>query len=431
MIRRKLMHFISHASLICLAIFLSMSSALAATEIHIWPIGWSAEMQQYVNERVLPEFQEKHPGVEVVITPVTWEENSAKLTVATAAGNAPDIFTTGGTTVVNYVPRGLLQPLDPFLETWDDYHLVYPGAWDNARWEGKIYSVPFTVDLRLVAYHKDIFSEVGLDPESPLRSWEELETAAHLTRKTVGDTVVRRGITLPTAFGSAAVSQRFGQFLMQAGGRLISDDSKTPLFNDEIGHETLTYLKRLYDIGHPPGFNAPPSTGVGAFAAQQIAINPSAAYTTPDNLMRENPDLVNQIGAFPPRKSPEDPEVALAFVNGLGIPAASKHPELAWDFLAHLLAHDHARAFVELNGYMMPRVDLADWIQENRPALIPWFFAMDYVRSWPQIPGPYATLGDWVARALLGEVAPGIALEAAELEQQAVLDDYWARINAR
>lgn len=418
---------------ILVVFLLSLSSAWAAAELHVWPIGWSAEMQQYIKERVVPEFQEKHPGVDVVITPGSWD-GGARLIVAVAAGVAPDLIMTGGTTVVNYVPTGLLQPIDRFLEKWENFDLVYPGAWENARWEGKTYSVPFTVDLRLVAYHKDIFAEAGLDPENPPQSWEELETAARLTTKTEGDKVVRRGITLPTRQSSPGVSQRFGHFLIQAGGNLISEDSRRPLFNDDIGRETLEYMKRLYDIGHPPGFVAPESTGISAFSAQQLAMNPAASYSTPGNLLKQNPDIVDQLGAFPPRRSPESDPVALAFINGLGIPAASEQPELAWDFMEQLLTHENARAFVELNGYMMPRMDLAEWIQENRPGLVPWFSAMEHVHVWPQIPGGidgYNTLGNWVARALLGEIAPGIALDQAEKDQQTLFDEYWAEIESQ
>src|SRR5690606_37003861 len=125
-----------------------MVSLTSAVELHVWPIGWTPEMTQYIKERVVPEFQKKHPGVDVVITPHTWD-GGEKLILSTAAGVPPDLVMTGGTTVVNYVPTGLLQPIDRFLEQWENYDLVYPGAWANARWEGKTYSVPFTVDLRL------------------------------------------------------------------------------------------------------------------------------------------------------------------------------------------------------------------------------------------------------------------------------------------
>lgn len=422
------------AALVSASLALFAGNVLAATELHVWPIGWTAAMQQYVRERVNPDFQAKYPGVEIVITPVGWNDATEKLTIAIAAGVPPDIVTTGGTTVISYVPRGMLLPLDRFLEQWENYDRVYPGAWENARWEGKTYSVPFTVDLRLTAYHKDVFLEVGLDPERPPQSWEELETAVRLTTKIDGDTVVRRGVAFSTAMGDAGLAQRFGHLVIQAGGRLISDDARTPLFNDEIGRDALEFMKRLYDLGHPAGYRSPPSTGISAFAAQQIAIELAASYVTPQNLFTQAPDLVSQLGAYPPRRSSEHPPVALAFINGHGIPAASKQPELAWAYIEHLLTPENARAFVELSGFMMPRRDLAEWIQEHRPALVPWFSAMDHVVAWPQVPGEirgYTTLSEWIARALLGEVAPGIALQQAEAAQITLFNEYWAEIEGR
>jgi multiple sugar transport system substrate-binding protein len=400
-----------------------------AAELNVWPIGWNLEMIKYVEENVVPRFQEKHPGVNVVFTSMGWGNEEEKLILAIAAGIPPDIVTTGGTTIVSYVPRGLLAPLDRYLARWENYRYVYPGAWENARWGGQTYSVPLTVDLRLIAYHQDIFAETGLDPARPPGSWEELEQAAGRTTRTDANAVSRRGIVISTGVTGAA--QRFGHFLMQANGKIISDDGRRPLYNNEVGLGTLEFLKRLYDIGHPKGMNAPPGTGMSAFAAQQIAIDPAASYSVSLNLLRDNPDVINQLGAFAPRRSQLHNPIALAFINGHGIPSASKRSDMAWDFMEGLLTHDNAKAFVEINGFMMPRMDLAKWIMANRPALAKWFMAMDHVRAWPQVPAAiqgYNSLGSWIAPALLGELAPRTALEQAEREQQILFDDFWRRL---
>lgn len=413
---------------ICLWMAAVVTPSTQANELHIWPIGWTPEMTEYIVERIVPEFQRKHPGVEVVITPHTWD-GGEKLAIATAGGVAPDIVMTGATTVVSHVPRGLLQPIDRFLETWDNYHLVYPGAWDNAKWEGKTYSVPFTVDLRIVAYHQDIFSEVGLAPDQPLESWEEIEEAARLTTRVEGDTIVRRGTAFSTGT-TAGMVQNFVHFLKQLGGQHISEDSRVPLYNTEEGREVLEFMKRVHDTTHPQGFGAPPSLGIPAFYAQQNAMHIAASYAVVRNMTRHNPTLLGQLGTFVPRRSPDSAPVSLAFLDGFGIPAGSKQPELAWDFIALMLEEDHARAFVEIQGYMMPRMDLVHWIQGNRPALIPWYEAMEHVITYPLIPGG-GTLGSRIGQVLNGEVDAGIALEQAEREETAIFDQYWRDIERR
>ena len=49
---------------------------------------------------------------------------------------------------------------------------------DNLKWKGTYYGVPMNFATLLLYYNKTIFTEAGLDPETPPATWDELEQYA-------------------------------------------------------------------------------------------------------------------------------------------------------------------------------------------------------------------------------------------------------------
>lgn len=233
--------FIASLSLV---VVLALSfSALAQRELEVWVNQWSLEVTKWIEENIVPAFEAKYPDVKVNISP---EGSVEKLILASAAGIAPDITFTGGTSLIALAPQGLLRPLNSYVEQWDDYEIFHPLSFSNGWWEGNLYSIPQNVELRMINYHKDLFNEAGLDGDRPPQSWEELEAAARRLTRIVDNQMEVRGYMW--GWSSINAAQEFGGFLMQNGGKLISDDARTPLFNDALGLETLEFLNELYQI---------------------------------------------------------------------------------------------------------------------------------------------------------------------------------------
>lgn len=49
-----------------------------------------------------------------------------------------------------------------------------PGMLSSGQVDGKTYAVPFAPDVSVLLYNKDHYSEVGLDPDTPPTTWDEL-----------------------------------------------------------------------------------------------------------------------------------------------------------------------------------------------------------------------------------------------------------------
>lgn len=394
--------------------------AHAKTELHVWLI-FPQDIIDWVQKRLVPEFQQRHPDVEVVITPHTWTSIIEAYPVASAAGVPPDITTVGGNYIAS-VMDGRLQPLERFIEQGGEVEAIHPAAWNPFL--GVRYHVPLNLDIRIGAYHKEVFWEAGLDANTPPQSWEEIEEAAKRTTRTSGDNLVRRG--WQSATGVIGAAQEFGHFLFQNEGEIISEDLRTFLYNDEKGIETLEFMKRMYEIYQPPGMRF----AGGSFATQNVAMQLGSYDLYRSILLGSNPDLLDQLGAFFPRRSPETRPVALNFVNGLGIHPQSKHPELAWEFINLFVTEEAAMVFLNA-GILHPRADIADWVMEAHPGIMPWYLAIEYARPWPLEPAsawnpPEDSLGERVMQAITGQIPPQAALQEAIRVQQARLVERWA-----
>jgi len=127
-----------------------------------WWSHWANEpAKRAVIEKIAADYEEAHPGVDVVVT--WWDKNplrDAIRTTMTAGEGAPDI-TTFDTGQVSWVQAGWLLDLEDALP-WDKF---ISSAHNDGRYAGidGIYkfNIGFSVDMLL--YNPDIFAEVGIE----------------------------------------------------------------------------------------------------------------------------------------------------------------------------------------------------------------------------------------------------------------------------
>ena len=50
----------------------------------------------------------------------------------------------------------------------------WPGAMKSVTWDGKTYGVPTNNETMALIWNADLFSQAGLDPESPPATWDDL-----------------------------------------------------------------------------------------------------------------------------------------------------------------------------------------------------------------------------------------------------------------
>lgn len=169
------------AGLAALAVSLTTSVAFAQTEIAWWH-AMSGELGAKL-EAVAAGFNESQD--QYTVTPVYRGTYGETLTAAIAAFRANEqpaivqVYEVGTGTMM--AAQGAVYPVYQLMaengQEFDpaDYLSTVVGYYTDTS--GNILSLPFNSSTPIMYYNKDIFTEAGLDPETPPSTWAEMEAA--------------------------------------------------------------------------------------------------------------------------------------------------------------------------------------------------------------------------------------------------------------
>ena len=134
-------------------------------------------LSQYQKEAV-KRFEAENPGIKVNVVTVPYPEYQQRLLTAVQGGNAPDVSTVDQIWNAAFAEAGAIEPLDDRAKAAgikaDEF---FKGAWDSANYDGKLWGIPFNVDVwSFTYYNKKLFGEAGVDPASAT-TWEGLLAA--------------------------------------------------------------------------------------------------------------------------------------------------------------------------------------------------------------------------------------------------------------
>src|SRR5690606_38299747 len=118
----------------------------------------------------------------------------------------------------------------------DDF---FEGFMYNSVADGQVWGIPWQRSTPILYYNKGVFSEVGLDPETPPATWDELVEYATLTQVGEGANVTRWGVEIP------ATDWVFGNFAIQAGQHIGSteDDPCTVYLNTPEAIQAAEFIR--------------------------------------------------------------------------------------------------------------------------------------------------------------------------------------------
>lgn len=120
-------------------------------------------------------------GIEVEVVAIPWDAIDEKLTTAVASGNGPDILQIGLSKLATFAEAGALLPLDDLIADHPDLAPEnFPAGVSglSTAVDGKIVSIPWTSDTRVLFTRTDILAENGID--APPATWDELRADAKI-----------------------------------------------------------------------------------------------------------------------------------------------------------------------------------------------------------------------------------------------------------
>lgn len=152
----------------------------------------------------IASFNRKYPGYTVdnsIDTGGVWGDKTEvlpKLTSAVVAGTQPDLFQSWIKPVEAYYSN-LFMPLDDFFRHDPEYNVkdIDPLALDSLTFNNLIYFAPIEYSAYIFSWHRDLFEDAGLDPDTPPKTWSEFyEFCEKTTTKTSGGALKTIGTDL-------------------------------------------------------------------------------------------------------------------------------------------------------------------------------------------------------------------------------------------
>ena len=403
-----------------MAISLTTACAAATKEISFLTTGYPSALLTYVQQEVVPEFRRQY-DTDVVVLTAGWNDRMEKILVMTAGGTPPDVIVTGTESPYVEGSAGLLEPLNRYLARWELASEYPQTLWDALSWRGQVMAVPQNIAPRAIGYNKALFSEVGLDPNRPPQSWEELVQYTWRLTRLEGDVVAVRGfVVYSTSFGGA---QQFSWFLRQTGLTEINTDTLTSNLMDGRAIATVDVLQELFEAGQNSRSILSGSIEHGRIA--MIYRNPQSMAT----MRAADPDFLSRdFGLFAPRRTPDSMPVMHLFTDGLAIPSASRNKDLAWEFIAFLCSDEVTLEVQRIASfYGGGRMPMLQRMVHEQPQLKLWMDLFPYAQSYVVPPPIEISLIEFtqrLAKVYNRQMTPLAALEETHAQWTRLLGEW-------
>jgi N,N'-diacetylchitobiose transport system substrate-binding protein len=267
--------------------------------------------------RFTEDFERTHKDLRLDIRIQEWTGIVDKVRAALKddSGDGPDVIEVGNTQVPLYADGGKLADLT--LESMRDWGkdkwlpgLAQPGKDGNAQ-----YGIPWYAANRVVIYRKDLFEAAGVT--RPPKTREEWLADTEKLNSGGNQGIYLAGQDWYTLSG----------FVWDEGGDLArqKDYRWEGALDTPAALRGMDFYRRLQALGRGPADadeEHPPQAGVfaGGKVAQIIAV-PGLAQS----IMRQNPDLKDQLGFFPvPGKTAARPGAVFTGGSDLVVPAGTE-----------------------------------------------------------------------------------------------------------
>jgi multiple sugar transport system substrate-binding protein len=162
----------------------------------------------------------KQTGIPVQVEAVPWGNVNDKLTTAVASGNGPDLMQVGLSLLPSFESAGALLDLSPYVKDHPGLQsstYVAAVASDKINPSGKVLSVPWVSDVRVLFYRSDILGAAGIS--SPPTTWTQFhDDATKLAQRGKG----KYGYYIPQWDSALPV-----EFTWEAGGKVLQNGKVT------------------------------------------------------------------------------------------------------------------------------------------------------------------------------------------------------------
>ena len=135
-----------------------------------------ADQRELFLDRVAA-FEEDHPNITLEPSEAMWDPNTFNAMLE--GGTLPDVMGIAFTNVQGLIERGQVADITDYAADNEAISGLNENVLQVARDdEGRLYGVPIAAYTMGLLYNRSLFTEAGLDPDSPPTTWDEVAEAA-------------------------------------------------------------------------------------------------------------------------------------------------------------------------------------------------------------------------------------------------------------
>jgi sn-glycerol 3-phosphate transport system substrate-binding protein len=425
-------------ALLCL-VAASMVTAQAGKKVELtffYPVQVGGPVTKLI-DKICADFTAENPNI--VVQPVytgSYDDTVVKIQTAKQGGNPPEVFINLATQRFSMASTGTAIPLDEFIAADGAAGKAYiedflSGFMEDSYVDGKIYSIPFQRSTMVLYYNKDAFAEVGLNPEAPPKSWDELvEYSKKLVKKDAAGNVTRYGVGI--ALNSGSAQWAFTGFALQNsedGRNLMSTDGKKVYFDTPGNVEALQFW---VDLQNKHKVMQPGIVQWTDLPGQFINGSVAMIYHTTGNLTNINNNAKFKFGTafLPGKKRVAAPTGGGNFYISAGLPRDQQLA--AWKFIKFATEPERLAQWSLDTGYVAPRKSAVNsQLIKNYWARVPQArVAFDQIPlAKPELTTYEASkmwriLNDNIQSAIVGDATPAQAMKNAQRQAEDALKRY-------
>ena len=128
---------------------------------------WTRAATSGLGVALVKEFNASHPGLKVVLSQTSPNQDTSKLATAIRAHAVPDVVGLNDIDVPQFSRLNALTDITKQVDALAYKKSLSPGHLALAGYNGKYYGVPYLGDLSVLWYNKSLFTQAGLDPNKP------------------------------------------------------------------------------------------------------------------------------------------------------------------------------------------------------------------------------------------------------------------------
>jgi multiple sugar transport system substrate-binding protein len=294
----------------------------------------------------IQEFMAANPNVTIERVLIGSDKVKDVVLAAFASNAGPDIFNNGIEDEYQYLANGRVAPVIPEAAGFSSQAAIVnayiPHVLDPVTIKGKIYGLPLELTNWCIYLNKNIFRSVGLDPDKDYpKTWEDMVAVSEKIVIRNGDIITRRGFD----WRYSDYLTELGAVVEQLGGKIVSDDGKTPVVGDEGWIQFLNFMKDWGPLGKnlgSPTYKA--ARSLFNFDKNEIAMATTGLYQE-GRIRNDNPEFFNSsnwmVIPFPVFKNAKKNVSSLYYGHYYLVNAQSSadNQYMAWKFIGFMLTH--------------------------------------------------------------------------------------------